>query len=122
MSACGVSDHGRLVIYRRSARIAFESSHMKVSGPIPQKCFCRLTFSLVPCSMHVHIDVNGRCLDCGVCSMIKTSSYKSAFELKMPVLSDVLNSAWMKLEHGTRVTWHNFVILYHLSQEKTQVL
>lgn len=42
-----VSDHARLVIYLRSDRIAFESSHMEAPGTVPQKCFCRLTFSLV---------------------------------------------------------------------------
>lgn len=72
--------------------------------------------------MHVHIVVGGRCLDYGVYSMLKTSYYKSAFELKMPVLSDVLNSAWIKLDRGTRVTRHDFVIMYRLSQEKTQTL
>lgn len=73
-------------------------------------------------SCSVHIRVEGRCLDCGVYSMLKTSHYKSVFELKMPVLSSVLSSAWMKPEHGTRVTWHDFVITYHLSQENPQTL
>lgn len=78
--------------------------------------------ALPSCSMHIHIEVEGRCLDCGIYSMLKTSHSKLVFELKMPVLSTVLSSVWLKLEHGTRVTWHNFVIMYHLSQEKPRTL
>lgn len=73
-------------------------------------------------SCSVHIGVKSRCLDCGVYSMLKTSHSQLVFELKMPILSNVLSNDRMKLEHGTRVTWRRFVIMYHLSQEILQTL
>lgn len=117
MAARGVSDHDRLVTYLRSPGIAFESSRMKVLRSIPQKR-CRLTLNLlVHCMCELRFQVEAL-----VYSMLKTSLCKSIFELTMPVLPNVLSRAWMRLDRGTRVTWHNFLITYHFSQETRKIL
>lgn len=118
MAAWGVSDHDRLVTYLRSPGIVFESSQMKVLRSIPQKHCCRFTLNLlVQCMCELRFQV-----DALIYSMLKTSLCKSMFELTMPVLPNALSRAWMRLEHGTRVTWHNFLITYQLSQETRKIL